>query len=142
MDKIIIKKLDKKRFDVMAGYSRSPAAAFFSIEIEWYSNEEESVIGTVLLDTVDHDYAAVVLARDESGKFRAFDWESSMENEETAKTWLERAITWHTGQNIQVVPQGEELKTIDLLTPVLPPEKLNPFFATLSTIKFSYQHVP
>ncbi len=131
MKKIIVKELDKKRFDALAGYSRSPAAAYFSQELEWYSNEEESVIGTVLLDTVDEDYAAVVLARDESGKFRAFDVESSMENVESAKIWIVGAIKWHTGQGIQVAPEDDELKTIDLLTPVLPPEKLNPFFCHL-----------
>lgn len=85
---IVVKELDKKRYDVFGMFSRSPATEFFSRELSWYSNEEETIIGTVLLDIVDNDFAAVVSARDEHGMFRAFDVEASIASEEAAKTWV------------------------------------------------------
>ena len=39
MKKIIVKEMDEKRFNAIAGYSRSPAAAYVSRELGWYSND-------------------------------------------------------------------------------------------------------
>ena len=61
--KISIKKLDIKRVNVLVGQSRSPAAAYVSEEIDWYANEDETLIGVLLLDTIDHDFCSVVMAR-------------------------------------------------------------------------------
>lgn len=69
MKKIIVKELDEKRFNSIAGYSRSPGAAYVSKELGWFSNEDESLIGVLLLDIIDFDYVGVVLGRDEGGRF-------------------------------------------------------------------------
>ena len=132
MKPIVVNALDRKRFNALAGLSRSPAAAYISEEIGWYSNEDETVIGVVLHDVIDNDFAIVVLARDEGGRFRAFDVESSIDTEEAAKSWLERAIKWHTGAGIKVYPQGDETRGPDLFTPVLPTERLHPAFIRLA----------
>jgi hypothetical protein len=129
---ITVKEIDKKRYDAFAMFSRSPATEHFSKELSWYSNEEETIIGTVLLDIVDFDYGAVVSARDENGMFRAFDLEVSIPNEEAAKSWIMNTIRWHTSQNIRVVPQGSDTPGIDLFTPKVLPERFHPFFASLS----------
>lgn len=132
MKPIVVKALDRKRFNALAGLSRSPAAAYVSEELGWYSNKDETVIGVVLHDVIDDDFAAAVLARDEGGRFRAFDVESSIDTEEAARSWLERAIKWHTGAGVKVYPQGDETKGPDLFTPVLPTERLHPAFIHLS----------
>jgi len=131
MDKIVVNKMDQKRFNAIAGYSRSPGAAYISQELAWYSNEDESVIGVILLDTIDFDYVAVVLGRDEGGRFRAFDIESSIPAKESANEWLINAIKWHTGQGQKVFPQGDTSKGLDLFTPKVPAEQLHSFFAHL-----------
>lgn len=77
-DSIQVNDLDQKRFNALAGRSRSPAAAYISEELAWFANIEETVIGVVLRGTVDNDFGAVVLGRDEVGAFRAFDQEVSM----------------------------------------------------------------
>jgi hypothetical protein len=128
----LVKALDRKRFNALAGLSRSPAAAYVSEELGWYSNEDETVIGVALHDIIDDDFAAVVLARDQGGRFRAFDVQSSIETEEEARSWLERAIKWHTGAGVKVYPQGATRKELDLFTPVLPTERLHPYFVHLS----------
>ena len=123
--------MDEKRFNSIAGYSRSPGAAYVSKELDWYSNEDESVIGILLLDTIDSDYVAVILGRDEGGRFRAFDVESSIPTEEDAQRWLINAIKWHTGKGQKIYSQGDGSKGLDLFTPRVPPEKLHVFFTHL-----------
>jgi hypothetical protein len=132
MKTVIVKALDQKRFNALAGLSRSPAAAYVSEELAWYANEDETVIGVVLHDIIDDDYAAVVLARDEGGRFRAFDVESSIDTPEAARGWLERAIKWHTDTGLKVYEQGDEKRGPDLFTPVLPTQRLHPDFIHLS----------
>jgi hypothetical protein len=118
IDKINNKPLDQKRFNALAGRSRSPAAAYFSEELAWFANDEETVIGVLLRDTTDDDFAAVVLGRDEARAFRAFDQAASLASAEEAQSWLEGAIRWHTGRGKRVFPQGDAKNGIDLFTPV------------------------
>lgn len=132
MKPIIVKALDRKRFNALAGLSRSPAAAYISEELGWYSNEDESVIGVVLHDIIDDDFVAVVLVRDEGGQFRAFDVDCSIGTEEAARSWLERAIKWHTAAGVKVYPQGDAPKGPDLFTPILPTERLHPDFVHIA----------
>lgn len=131
MDAIKIIDLDKKRFDALASQSRSPAASYISEELAWYSNKDESVIGVVLLDTIDNDFTAIVLGQDEVGKYRAFDLESSMLTQDAATEWLHRAMKWHTGTGKKVFPQGDEGESLDLFKPLVPIEKQHPYFVSL-----------
>jgi hypothetical protein len=129
--KISIKKLDIKRVNVLVGQSRSPAAAYVSEEIDWYANEDETLIGVLLLDTIDHDFCSVVMVRDEGDRFAAFDVEASFPTETAARSWLINAMKWHTGAGIKMYLQGNPVKGPDLFTRVLPPEKLHPMFISL-----------
>ena len=81
MKAIVVKALDRKRFNALAGLSRSPSAALISEELSWHSNENETVIGVVLRDTVDDDFVAVVLVRDTGRRFRTFEVEISIDSE-------------------------------------------------------------
>ena len=129
----VVKELDHKRFNSLVGASRSPAAAYISEELGWYANDGETIIGVLLLDTIDHDYAAVILARDEGGRFRAFDQECSIATREEALSWLQDTIAAHTEAGVLVVPQGGEPVGVDLFTPIVAHEKLHPYFVALSS---------
>lgn len=131
MKKIKVKKLDQKRFNALAGYSRTPAAAYVSRELDWYANEDESVVGVMLLDTIDSDYVGVALGRDEGGRFRAIDVEASFSNKDSALQWLLNTIKWHTGMGKKVFPQGEASKRLDLFKPIVPADKLHVYFSHL-----------
>lgn len=126
-----IEPLDQKRFDALVNQSRSPGAAFVSEELSWWASPDESVIGVVLRDTVDDDYLAIALGRDETGQYRAFDIGPPSENVEEAKEWLQRAIRWHARDGQQVFPQGDTGKAIDFFTAIAPEEKLHPHFVIL-----------
>lgn len=129
--KIEISEMTEERFNALAAHSRSPAAAYVSDELGWYTNEDESVIGVLLLDTVDDDFAAVAMARDENGAYRAIDVESSIESKNEALEWLHGAMKWHTGTDKKVFPQGGPNQGIDLFSPVVPVSKQHPFFTRL-----------
>lgn len=131
MKPIVIVEMTKKRFDAFVSHSRSAAAGYFCEEIEWYSNEDDSIIGTVFLDTTDDDYGAVVLGRDEHKAFRAFDLMASFASIEDAREWLRNSMIWHTGQGETVFPQGGQKDGVDLFSPVVPPEKFHPAFSKL-----------
>lgn len=127
-----VRRIDEKRFNALAAHSRSPAAAYISEELAWFANEEETVLGVLVHDLIDDDYAGIVLARDEAGRFRAFDLEVSIATADAAAAWIERVIKWHTGNGLRVYPQGEPKRTLDLFRPVLPADKLHPDFVRLS----------
>jgi len=131
MKEIIIKELPLKRFNALAGLSRSAGASYVSRELAWFANDDESILGTLLIDTIDNDYVAILMARDEFGKFRCFDLECSIENIEDAKNWLIRAIKWHTCQNMKIIPQGGASTGVDLFTPVVTTAKQHPYFVRL-----------
>lgn len=131
MEKVAIKKLDQKRFEALAGYSRSPAAAYFSKELAWYSNNNETVLGVLLLDNVDSDFAAVILGRDEGDRFRTIDVGSSFPNEDHALKWLDTVMRWHSDKDQKVFPQGDTRQGLNLFTPIVPKEKMHVYFSRL-----------
>ena len=132
--KIEVIEMDVKRFNALAGYTRSPIAAYVSQELAWYSNKEETVIGVLLLDTTDRDYAAIVMGRDEGKRFRAFDMTVSVPTLKEATDWLVGAIKWHTCNSAKVFPQGDSPKTgLYLFTLIVPPEKQHPYFIHLNS---------
>lgn len=126
-----IKRIDVKRFNALAAHSRSPAAAFISQELDWFSNEDESLLATLMLDTIDNDYVGIILGRDEAGRFRCIDVESSIPTADAAFSWIERAVGWHSRDAQQVFPQGEASKSLDLFKPIVSYEKMHPSFAKL-----------
>lgn len=128
-----IKELDSKRFNALAGYSRSPAAAFISREIAYYSNRDESLLGVLLLDMVDNDYVGIVLARDEGRRYRAFETKTSIPTSEQAETWVIETMKWHTEQGLIVYAQGDLSQGPDLFASVTPVKRHSPYFTLLST---------
>ncbi len=127
-----VKKLDPKRFEAYVSLSRGPVASYISKEIAWYSNLDESILGVVLLDTIDTNYVSVVLARDVNRAFRAIDVRVNFETFEQAKLWLFGAIKSHSASGKKVFPQGDEKRSIDLFKSVVPIEKQHPYFVRLN----------
>jgi hypothetical protein len=121
----------KKRFIVLAAYTRSPAAAYISKELAWFSNEGETILGVLLLDRIDNDYVSIVLGPGEAGRFRAFDVKS-FPDQDSATSWLHNTIKWHTLNSPPLFPQGDETKVLDLFTPIVPPEKQHVYFRRVS----------
>ncbi len=133
MKKILIKELDKKRFDAFVQTSRSPLLAYFGKEISWYSNEDESIIGVVVLDITENDYTSIMLGRDGVGRFRAFNLQVNFPNCAVAEKWLANTIKWYTGLGKKVFPQGDSKKSYELFKTSVPIEKQHPYFVKLNS---------
>ena len=134
-----IKSLDKKRFDAFVQQSRRPATSFISEELSWWSTPDESVIGVVVQDNIDNDYAGIVLGRDEIGQYRAFDVSNFFDAPDEARDWLHRAMKWHARDGDRVFPQGDTRKAVDFFSPVVPESKMHPYFLVLRN---SEAHLP
>ncbi|HCE4658649.1 TPA: hypothetical protein NGT07_004551 [Vibrio parahaemolyticus] len=132
MEKIKVLDLDPKRFNALAAQSRSPAAAYMSEELAYFTDDNEIVLGLVLRDTIDNDFVGVLFGRDEGGRFRAFDVEASIETQEEATNWVKGGIKWHVGKGNKEFPQGDKQKNVDLFTPVVPLHKQHLYFSKLS----------
>jgi len=127
-----LKSIGLKRFNALAAHSRSPAAAFISEELDWFSNDDESLIATLMRDTEDGDFVGIVLGRDLTGRYRCIDCLNGHETPEQAVAWIDRAIAWHGRDAQQVFPQGDEAgKQLDLFAPIVPVVKLHPSFVKL-----------
>ena len=134
-----IKPLDKKRFDAFVQQSRSPATSYISEELSWWSTPDESVIGVVVQDIIDDDYAGIVLGRDDTGQYRAFDLSSFFGDPGEARDWLHRAMKWHARDADRVFPQGDTRKAVDFFSPVVPESRMHPYFVVL---RDSDAHLP
>ena len=128
---IQIKRLERTRFEALAGHSRSPMAALFGQEVEWYADEAEILTGVLILDT-NKEYAAVVMGRDEGGRYCAIDQESCFSLPEEARNWMEQSMKWHISTGEKEFPQGGPTRGLDLFTPVVPLVRQHPYFVQLS----------
>lgn len=129
-----IREISRERFEALVAYTRSPAAAYVSRELEWFSDNDERVLGVLLLDTIDNDFAYVVLGRDEHRRFRAIEEGASLESIEIAREKLHREIEKQSATGNAIFPQGDgEKEPIDLFKPTRPTHELNPGFVKLLT---------
>ncbi len=127
-----MKPISKERFEALCR-SRQATAEYVSREVEWFSDDEERVLGLVLLDTVDNDWVWMVLGRDEAGVFRCIDLGVSIPTQDEARKFLEAKLDEYSRTGEKTFPQGDvKSKPIDLFTPVAPASALHPNFKILA----------
>jgi len=127
-----VKPMTQERFNAFVDWTRSPAVDFVSIELEWYADAAERVLGVILLDTVDRDFAYIVLGRDEALRFRCIDLGVSIPDIDLARNSLRLALEKYSRTGRTIFPQGDvRHKPVDLFTPIVRREKMNPLFRTL-----------
>ena len=109
---IKIEKINKHKFNMFMLFTRHPMLKSFAKELEYYSNEDNSLLGVILLDFTDKDFNYVLMVRDENKQFRAFDIKTDYKTKEEAIERLSDAIKWNTGQGIKVVEQNVPKKGV------------------------------
>ncbi|MEZ8131465.1 hypothetical protein [Enterovibrio norvegicus] len=100
-----MRKISKVRFEALS-YARMPLVKIMSDEIEWYANENNAILGTILHDYTDGDYVAVVLGRDEAGVFRWIDGLAGIESIDEARATLSDKIIEQSREGAEEFPQG------------------------------------
>ncbi len=126
------KTLTKPRFEALA-FSRLPTIKSIIDEREWYSDQDENVLGVVTWDKIDHDWGYLVLGRDKRDLFRAIEVEVSLQDAETARDRLFARLSYYTVTGEKVFPQGDETKKkkFEIFKLAVPQEQLHPNFRIL-----------
>lgn len=130
-------RLPRQRFDLYALGTRMSAVAITGAEVAWWSNQDESLIGAVILDFTDRDYGWILLARDEIGRFRCIEVETSYQTKRRADSVLRNRIDELTATaDVKALgKQGDiDRPRIELIVPMpdVPREQLHPYFIELS----------
>lgn len=129
-----VKSLTFERYNAFVAWTRMPSASVYGVELEFFSTQDEILIGVVLQDTSDRDYVFVTLGRDEKGRFRAVDTKVDLTKTEARhQLFASMKRLADTGQ--QVFPQGdvhEDVAGVDLFAPVIGEDKMHASFKLLS----------
>ncbi|RLA54506.1 MAG: hypothetical protein DRR42_01615 [Gammaproteobacteria bacterium] len=100
-----MRKISKARFEALS-YARMPMVKILSDEVDWYSSNNNSILGVILRDRTDDDFVAVVLGRDEAGVFRWIDGKASIVSIDAARKQIIETILQHSKGGANEFPQG------------------------------------
>lgn len=129
-----MKRLSRERFSAFCMLTRHPMAEVLAEELEWYSDDGERVLAVLFRDTTDNDFCYLLLARDETGKFRCIDCECSFETLQLAWEEMRTALARESAkENPGFGQEDHPSGGLDLFAPVVADEKLHPSFKTLKT---------
>jgi hypothetical protein len=81
-----MEEITKVRFDGLMGSTRSPLTLIAGIEREWYSEQNEKVLGVIVQDAADDDFPCIVLGRDRIGRYRAMHLKQNHWDDEAEET--------------------------------------------------------
>lgn len=126
-----VKPISKERFEALCR-SRLPAADYISKEVEWFADEDERVLGVILLDLQDNDWVSMVLGRDEENLFRAIDLEVSIQTRDKAREVLLTKLDQYSRTGETIFPQFDNKgKKFDPIIPVVERSRLHQNFLFL-----------
>ncbi len=99
-------KLTRKEFE---SYERAreggAAAAALVEEHEWYSDDNGNILGIIILDKTDQDWAYIVQGKDDKGVFRYIESEHSLPDKQTAQEHLVAMLDELQASGKTVFPQ-------------------------------------
>lgn len=123
--------ISRGRFDIIAGYSRTPAIYRIAKEVAWFESDSVEVVGTVIVD-LDGEYSGVVLAPDLAGRYRWVTQTAFASSQVLAERLLVASIADTCRDFDRMRIQGDEAAPVDFFTPVRKSSVLHPTFKMLS----------
>jgi hypothetical protein len=127
-----VKPISRLRFDALAGYARRPETVITAEELGYFEHADERVLGILIRDRTDNDFAGMVLARDELLQYRWTRMTDFEPTERRARAMLRPALEQAAMAPDEEHHQGHKKpKPVDFFTPAVPPERLNPNFRAL-----------
>lgn len=128
-----IRKIKQSRFDSLAAYARAPLAKTFGREIAWYETEDKSIVSCIIQDYTDKDFFGILMARDESERYRFIDnseWNEDFSLSESAL--LTKILEIHENIDKERLQGGTHKAPVDFFTPLIKTKnKLSPLFNEL-----------
>jgi len=128
-----VRPLTYERYNAYIAWTRSPIADLVGRELEFFSNETETLVGVLVLDWTDRDFGFVILGRDEKSRYRAIDVQVSM-TRTGARRAMFQSIQRLTATGEAIFPQGDtddDNAGVDLFATGPNDEKLHPAFKLL-----------
>lgn len=128
--------ISKAHFEALAAYCRQPAALFAAEELRWLEAHNEAMLIVVIRDVADADYAAMVLARDMMDRYRWVEMTAFFDTVDQALAAAPEAVERVFSDFDKQRTQGDEKRNpVDFFTPLVPKEKLNRDFETITAIE-------
>lgn len=126
-----IKSISKSKFDLYR-FAYPTLPSFLGQEIAWFSDINEKILATIILDACDSDYAAILLGKDEIGRMRCFDSEASFPSPNDAILWISKQIS-SLQRHDEVFPQEDcdSKKKLELFKDIAKKEKQHFNYKTL-----------
>lgn len=130
---VAMRPITQVRFNALAGYCRESAALYMAEELAWFEHAVERVLGLVIKDKQDEDFAGMVLARDRKGRFRWVGSTSFEPSKRRAKVLLRREMERISMQPDEEYYQGDETGApLDFFSLKKPREQINSDFLILA----------
>lgn len=133
LDESGVVQITTERYHAFVAWTRSPIADAVGIELEFFSDRAERLIGVLIKDRYDRDFGFVMLGRDIKGRFRCIDVSCSM-TRTNARHALFASFRKHIASGETAFSQGDE-KTdkagVDLFNTNLPVNQQHPAFLLL-----------
>lgn len=82
-----IKEIPEDRF-YQNEIRKDPSASILGEEKKWFIDEKENLLGIVILDKIDNDWAFVILGKEDDDQYRAVDVDASYESPDAAENSL------------------------------------------------------
>jgi hypothetical protein len=131
---IDLKEIPELRFNAIAGYARHPRAALTGEEIAYFEAEDGSILGLIIRDREDGDFAGMAFGRDAKLRFRWTSMTDFLESPELARDALAKLMTKLFDEPDEFHHQGDEKgEPVDFFTPVHPLEVLHPNFQQVAS---------
>lgn len=122
------------RFNSIAGYARQPRALLVGEEIRYFQTTDRKLVGLIVRDRQDGDYAGIVMGPDGKLRFRWTSMTQFFETSEQAVAALEKLMDELLDAPDDFHHQGdEEGAPVDFFTPLHEPEALHPDFRSLAS---------
>jgi len=86
-----VQMMSKSRFDALVD-TRDPIAQVIAEERAWFASDSEKILGAVVFDRSDKDWAYVILERAEDGRFRWVEGNVSIDSLSNATEELKKAM--------------------------------------------------
>lgn len=129
-----MKAISEGRFNAFAGYARRPIAALFSCELEFYEADGGRILGMLVEDRTDGDFAGNVLAPDARGRYRSVRLTNFSKTRAAARRSLDREMAIALQAPPEEFHQGDEVGApVDFFKPLRQIEQLHPHFVRLTS---------
>ena len=115
-----MKEIPELRFNAIAGYARDPRAVLTGEEVAYYEAEDGKILGLIIRDRTDNDFAGMAFGRDAKRRFRWTSMTDFLESSGQAHDALAELMANLLDEPDEFHHQGDEKGApVDFLTATL-----------------------